>query len=146
MSKRASNTGLLHPLSWYVTNYGLPEQTVVNAYRRGWALDDPHKLLESLLQAPGPKSKGLQPLIDYVNGKRGPSMVHRGSSRSSRKPKAESTPATPSDEQGRDPATCRIELTIGGVTFWRTITPAEADKVLALSSQSWLTKVTGFSS
>jgi hypothetical protein len=140
MSKRGSNTGLLHPLSWYVTNYGLPEQTVVNAYRRGWALDDPHKLLKSLLQAPGPKSKGLQSLIDYVNGKRGPSTQHRGSSRNARKPKAESTAATSPDEQSGDPATCRVELTVGGVTFWRLITPREADQVLALSSRSWLKK------
>lgn len=142
MSNHRSNTGLLHPLSWYITNYGLPEQTVVNAYRRGWELDDPHKLLESLLQAPGPKSKGLQALIDYVNGQRGPSTVHPGSSRNSQKPKAESMPATPPHEQSDDPATCRIELTIGGIAFWRTITPAEADKVLALSSRSWLKKET----
>lgn len=137
MSNRNSNTGLLHPLSWYVTNYGLPEQTVVNAYRRGWALDEPHKLLESLLQAPGPKSKGLQSLIDYVNGKRGPSAGHRGSSRNARNPKAESTPVPPPDEQTDEPAVCRIALTVGSMTFWRLITPAEADEVLALSSQSW---------
>jgi hypothetical protein len=137
MSNRHSNTGLLHPLSWYVANYGLPEQTVVNAYRRGWALDDPRKLLESLLQAPGPKSKGLQSLIDYANGKRGPLTVHRGSSRNARKPKAESTPATPPDEQSDDSATCRIEMTIGGVKFWRIMTAAEADKFIRTTSGPW---------
>jgi hypothetical protein len=31
-------------------------------------------------------------------------------------------------------------LTICGVTYWRMITPAEADEVLALSSESWLKK------
>ena len=143
MSTRHSNTGLLHPLTWYREHYGLPEQTVVNAYRRGWELDNPHKLLESLLQAPGPKSKGLQSLIDYVNGQRGPSTVHRGSSRNARKPKAESTPVAPPDQQSDDPASCRLELTVGGITFWRLITPAEADKVLALSSQSWLKRSAG---
>src|SRR3981081_4444242 len=100
--KRHSSTGLLHPLSWYITEYGLPEQTVVNAYKRKWPLDDPAKLVEKLIQAPGPKSKGLQALMNYVNGQSGPSTVSRGSSRNARNAKAESSLERPAREQGND--------------------------------------------
>jgi hypothetical protein len=142
MKARSSTTGLLHPLSWYITEYGLPEQTVVNAYKRGWPLDDPHKLLEKLIRAPGPKSKGLQALMNYVNGQRGPSAGSRGSSESSRNPKAESSVKEVAGQQSDDPPKfVRLELAFGSITMSRMITPAEADKVIQLSTESWLTNV-----
>jgi hypothetical protein len=137
---RRSKTGLLHVLSWYPKTYGIPVQTVVNAYKRGWNLDDPQGLLERLLSAPGPKSKGLQPLIDFVNGQQGPSTLHRGSSRNARKPKAESTVTKPVREQGDDPVNLRIELTIGSSIYWRMITAAEADKVMRSTIEPWQTR------
>ncbi|HKP02786.1 MAG TPA: hypothetical protein VJU77_05410 [Chthoniobacterales bacterium] len=60
------------------------------AYKRGWPLDDPTKLVEKLIRVPGPKSKGLQALMNYINGQQGPSTMHRGSSRNAPKPKVES--------------------------------------------------------
>lgn len=141
MKPRSSTTGLLHPLSWYITEYGLPEQTIVNAYKRKWPLDDPAKLVEKLIQAPGPKSKGLQSLINYINGQPGPSAVSPGSSRNARKPQSESSVKEPTEEQGDDPAKfVRIELAFGTVTMSRMITSSEADKVIQLSIQPWLTK------
>ena len=139
---KATRTKLLHPLSWYITEYGLPEQTVVNAYKRKWPLDDPAELALKLIHAPGPKSKGLQALMNYVNGQSGPSTAHRGSSRIDPKPKAESSVRKPTKEQGNDPAKfVRLELAFGNVTMSRMITPAEADKVIQLSTESWLTNV-----
>ena len=140
MSKRHSTTGLLHPLSWYPKTYGIPVQTVVNAYKRDWNLDDPQQLLERLLQAPGPKTKGLQNLVDLVNGRK----VTTGSRRSSRidpDPPVESTPLkTSTREQGDDPAKLRIELTIGRTIYWRMITAAEADKVIGSTIEPWCSR------
>jgi hypothetical protein len=42
--------------------------------------------------------------------------------------------------QGDDLAKLRIELTIGSSIYWRLITPAEADKVLQLSTEPWMNK------
>jgi hypothetical protein len=136
-------TKLHHPLSWYEQEYALPEQTVVNAYKRGWPLDDPAELLVRFLNAPGPKSKGIQGLINFVNGQSGPSTVHRGSSRNAPKPKTESSIKEPVDQQGDDPTKfVRLELAFGNTTMWRMITPAEADKVIQLSTESWQTNTT----
>jgi hypothetical protein len=136
--KRHSTTGLLHPLSWYVEKYGLPEQTIVNAYKRKWPLDDPAKLVEKLIHAPGPKSTGLQALINYVNGQSGPPAGSPGSTRIARKPKAESSARKPTDEQGGDPAKfVRLTLAIGPITMSRLITSAEAAKVIQLSTEPW---------
>lgn len=137
---RRSNTGLLHPLSWYPKAYGIPEQTIVNAYKRGWDLDDPQCLLENLLRAPGPKSKGLQPLIDYVNGQQRPSAASRGSSRNAPKRKAESAVGKRASEQGDDPKKIFVELIIGDRIYRQLITPAEVDKIIRLNNEPWLNK------
>jgi hypothetical protein len=66
--------------------------------------------------------------------------VLRGPSESSRKPKAESSVKEPAQKQGDDPAKfVRLELAFGNVTMSRMITPAEADQVIQLSTESWLT-------
>lgn len=116
----------------------MPEQTIVNAYKRGWPLDDPQKLLERLIQAPGPKSKGLQALMNYVNGQSVPSTVHRGSSGNAPKRKAESSVRRTAEEQGDDLAKfVRLELAFGNITMCRTITSIEADRVIQLTTEPW---------
>jgi hypothetical protein len=140
MNKRHSTTGLLHPLSWYIKEYEIPEQTVVNAYRRKWPLDDPHELLLRFLHAPGPKSSGLQALMNYCNGQSGPSAVSRGSSKNASKPKAESSVRRPAAEQAGDPKKILVELTVGDRIYWQLITPAETDELIRFNDRPWLTK------
>lgn len=96
-----------------------------------------HRLSRHCAKVPDARCKGLQALMNYVNGQSGPSAVHRGSSRNARKPKAESSVETPPDEQRDDSATIRIEVTVGDMIFWRLITSAEADKILRLTTEPW---------
>jgi hypothetical protein len=141
--KRRPNTGLLHPFSWYITNYGIPEQTIINAHRREWDLDKPHELLEKLVRAPGPKTKGLQNLIDYLSGRQKQPAASPRPRRNAPDSPAEPTAKAPSEAPDDDSGKCRVELTIGATTFYRLITPAEADAVIQLNaSQSWQTKAT----
>ena len=109
MSARRT-TGLLHKLKWYAETYGLPLQTVINARNRDWPLDDPHKLLEKLIHAPGPKSN-VQTLIDYVNGKATP------------RPRVKS--ASPTGKS-------RVTLTVGDMLFTRYVTADEANAIVQL--------------
>ncbi|MEY2499825.1 MAG: hypothetical protein QOI07_159 [Verrucomicrobiota bacterium] len=141
--KRRPNTGLLHPLSWYIKTYGIPEQTIVNAYRRGWHLDKPQELLDRLVRAPGPKTSGLQNLIDFLNVRQkqpaARPRTRRNAPGAAAEPTAKQSSEAPEDHSGK----CRIELTIGATTFYRFITPVEADAVVQLNaSQSWQTKAT----
>jgi len=106
-------TGLLHKLRWYSETYGLPLQTVINARNRDWPLDDPHKLLEKLLNAPGPKSNA-QTLIDYVNGKR------------TKRPRAKPASTT---------AKSRVTLTVGDLLFTRYVSADEANAIVQLAGE-----------
>jgi hypothetical protein len=139
--KRRPNTGLLHPLSWYIKHYGIPEQTIINAHRREWDLDKPQELLEKLVRAPGPKTKGLQNLIDFLNGRQKQPAASPRPRRNAPDSAAEPSARELSEAQGDDSGKCWIELTIGATTFYRPITPAEADAVIQLdANQSWQTK------
>jgi hypothetical protein len=135
--KRRPNTGLLHPLSWYITNYGIPEQTIINAHRREWDLDQPHELLERLVRAPGPKTSGLQNLINFLNGRQKQPTAGPRPRRNAPDSPAEQTAKEASEAQGDDSSKCRIELTIGATIFYRMITAAEVDQVLQFSNWSW---------
>jgi hypothetical protein len=77
-----------------------------------------------------------------MNGQPGPSAVSRGSSRNDPNPKAEKIVTTPTGGQQDDDPTkfVRLELAFGNITMSRMITPAEADKVIQISTESWLTK------
>lgn len=55
-TKTKRRTVYLHPLKFYEQLYKLPEQTVVNAYKRKWPLDDPRALFDLMANAPGLKS------------------------------------------------------------------------------------------
>jgi hypothetical protein len=110
MAKQLRATGLVHKLKWYAENYGLPLQTIINARNRDWPLDNPRKLLEKLIHAPGPKCD-VQALIDFVDGKASPRQR-----------------ANPSPTAG----SVRVTLTIGGMVFSRFITAAEADAIIQL--------------
>lgn len=87
-------TGLLHPHSWYVTEYGMPLQTIRNYVKRKWPLDDPQALF---LRISGNKRKKppLQKLLNIVNGQSGPSTPSPRSSRITPKPKADVPPVDP---------------------------------------------------
>lgn len=56
-----------HGLSFYVRLYGLDSSTIRNAADRGWPLDNPARLLETMLAAPGRKYKSLDKLRQAVN-------------------------------------------------------------------------------
>jgi hypothetical protein len=61
--KRKSKTKTLHELSEL---YGLPYQTLKNAKKRGWPLNDPLALFERFLNAPG-KKPPLDKLCEIAN-------------------------------------------------------------------------------
>lgn len=59
---RKRSTGLHHEIQWYSETYKIPLQTIINAHKRHWPLDDPAALYEKLLNAPGkrPDLRGLE--------------------------------------------------------------------------------------
>ena len=66
--RHRKNSRYKWPVAYYVTLYGLPEGTIQNFAKRRWPLDNPKKLLELMVKAPGPKRKEWGHLPKIVDG------------------------------------------------------------------------------
>lgn len=86
-----------HTLMWYSDTYKIPFQTIRNAHKRGWPLDDPAGLLAKMMASKGKKTN-LQGLINLVNGQSGPSGKSRGSSQNAQNPPAGVAPGQTKSE------------------------------------------------
>jgi hypothetical protein len=89
-------------LTWYSDTYGIPFQTIRNAQKRGWPLDNPAELLRHMMASKGKKTN-LQGLINIVNGQQGPSKKSPGSSRNDQNPPPYTPPGqTESEDVAHD--------------------------------------------